>query len=193
MDYPASIRIEKPESIARWRPLVQWFLAIPQIVVLAILGGVRNNLALLSWLIIVFRGRLPEGIATVQAATLRYGLRVNGYASFLTDTYPRCSFELSNADPGGSAVVADFAPEAAGRRRASVFFRLLLAIPAIIFSVLIGVVANLAQLFGLIAVLVLGRWPDLLWNWVMKGLVVGNRLNAYTLLLTDRYPPFSTR
>jgi Domain of unknown function (DUF4389) len=46
---------------------------------------------------------------------------------------------------------------------------------------------------GFFAVLITGRWPD-----GLRDLVVGFfrwtlRVNAYHMLLTDRYPPFSLR
>ena len=193
MDYPASLHIETPERIARWRPLVHWLLAIPQIIVTALFGYVRNNLTIISWLIIVFRGRLPEGLATIQAMLLRYGLRVSTYTGFLHDTYPPCDFDLSNADPGGSPVVANYSPETENRKRLTTFFRPILAIPALIFSLLVWIVAVICHVLGGLAVLVMGRWPAFLRNWVVKSLVVSNRLSAYTLLMTDKYPPFSTR
>ena len=37
--YPAQVQFEADRHITRWRPLVQWLLAIPHYLILAILTG----------------------------------------------------------------------------------------------------------------------------------------------------------
>ena len=74
--YPATLAFDPPERIANWRPVVQWLLAIPHFMVLYALRTVVEVLAVISWFIIVFTGRLPDGIAKVQAMYLRYQARV---------------------------------------------------------------------------------------------------------------------
>ena len=193
MDYPATLHIETPERIARWRPLVHWLLAIPHVLLLAALSYVKDVLVLLSWIIIVLLGRLPEGLAQFQVMVLRYNLRVGSYAGFLHDSYPPWTFDMTSSDPGGSPLVADYSPAVTDRKRLTTLFRPILVIPAALFSYLVGIVALICHLLGFLAVLVLGRWPAPLRSWVVKSMVVSNRLHAYESLLTDKYPPFSTR
>jgi hypothetical protein len=46
--YPAQLGFEGGLHIARWRPLVQWLLAILQLLIAAALGQLRSVLTLMS-------------------------------------------------------------------------------------------------------------------------------------------------
>jgi hypothetical protein len=63
-------------------------LAIPQLIVVAILGIA----ALLVWLIalfaVLFTGRWPEGLRTFVVGYMRWVTRVEAYIGLLTDAYP---------------------------------------------------------------------------------------------------------
>ena len=190
MSYPATLQIDAPDRIARWRPLVQWFLVIPHLIVAAVLGTVSYVVAIISWIAIVITGKLAVGLADFQAMSLRYQLRISAYADFLHDEYPPFAFDTTSADPGGTPVTANYSPALEGRNRLTVLLRAIWMIPAMIFSVIISVVAYICGILGFFAVLITGRWPAGLRRWVVASLVVGNRLNAYALLLTDEYPPF---
>ena len=191
MSYPASLRIDTPERIANWRPLVQWLLAIPHFVVLGVLGAVSTVVAIIGWLAVVLTGKLPAGIAGLQAMYLRYSTVVNAYASFLTTQYPPFNFDTSPADPGGSQASVSFSPALEGRNRLTVLFRVITLIPAYIFAVVIGIVGTVCLVLGFFAVLFSGRWPAGLRTMVVGARSVNLRVSAYGLLLTDEYPPFS--
>src|SRR5215211_1612949 len=110
--YPATLTFDPPERIANWRPLVHWLLAIPHFMVLYALRTVVEVLAVISWFIVVFTGRRPDGIAKVQAMFLRYQARVTLYAGFLQEEYPPFNFDTSSPDPGDvSRVRVDLQPE----------------------------------------------------------------------------------
>ena len=64
-------------------------------------------------------------------------------------------------------------------------------IPAAIFSMVAWVISSIAGVFGLIAVIFTGRWPEGLFRLAAGWVRVDARLWAYSLLLTDDYPPFS--
>ena len=64
-------------------------------------------------------------------------------------------------------------------------------IPAAVFSVVTWVVMNAAAVAALVAVLFTGRWPQSLFKVVAGWVRVDARLWAYSMLLTDDYPPFS--
>ncbi len=87
-------------------------------------------------------------------------------------------------------MTANYSPALEGRNRLTVLLRIIWMIPAMIFSLIIGVVAAICGVLGFFAVLITGRWPAGLLRWVVASMVVGNRLNAYSALLTDEYPPF---
>lgn len=190
--YPAALTDEPPEQVANWRPLVQWFLAIPHFVVAYVLGIVAEVLAVVSWFAILFTGKLPKGLADFQCLYLRYSARTTFYAGFLAEPYPPFSFDVGGADQGDyPAVRVDVTPALEDRDRVTTFFRLLLAIPHIVVVMLLGLAAFVAWIVAFFAVLFTGRWPDGLRNFVVGTQRWNLRMSAYLFLLTDEYPPFS--
>ena len=192
MDYPVSIDVETPERLANWRPLVQWILAIPHLIIASALSQVQRVIAVISWFAIVFTGKLPASLANFQVFIIRYGLRATLYAGFLHDTYPPFAFDTTSEEPGGTPVSFSVRPALTDRNRLTVGLRFIWMIPAAIYAVLIGIVGFLAWFAAFFAVLFTGRWPDSLRDWAMKSQRVFARLNAYANLLTDEYPPFAT-
>jgi hypothetical protein len=192
MEYPASIDVRTPDQVARWRPLVQWILAIPHLIIGGALQYVAQAVAVISWFAILFTGKLPEGLAKFQVMALRYNARAQAYAGFLHDQYPPFAFDMTGDEPGGTPVDYRITPALDGRNRLTVGLRIIWAIPAILWVMLIGFVGAICWLIGFFAVLFTGRWPEGLRRWVMASLRVSTRANAYITLLTDEYPPFVT-
>jgi hypothetical protein len=123
---------------------------------------------------------------------LRYNARAQVYAGFLHDQYPPFAFDMATTEPGGTPVDYTIVPALGGRNRLTVGLRIIWAIPAIVWVMLIGIVGAVCWFIGFFAVLFTGRWPDGLRRWVMASLRVSTRANAYVMLLTDEYPPFAT-
>ncbi|MCP3937832.1 MAG: DUF4389 domain-containing protein [Actinomycetia bacterium] len=192
MNYPATIEVETPEKLDNWRPLVQWIMAIPHLIIANAMEYVACAVAVISWFVILFTGRLPVGLANFQVMILRYTTRAELYAGFLFDEYPAFDFTMSASEPGNSPVVLNVEPQLEDRNRLTVALRLLWVIPALFYALLISIVGIVCWFLALFAVLFTGRWPDGLRSWVMKMMRVSVRINAYMMLLTDEYPPFST-
>lgn len=192
MEYPARLDVTTPDRIANWRPLVQWLLALPHMIIAGALSYVSSAVSVISWFVILFTGRLPKGLADFQVMILRYTTRSQLYQGFLFDRYPEFDFSMTSEEPGGSPVVLSVTPALDGRNRLTVFFRLILAIPAMIFALLVWIVGVICWILAFFAVLFTGRWPEGLRQWVVKSVRVSVRVQAYgLLLLTDEYPPFS--
>ena len=190
--YPATFTFEPPEKVANWRPLVQWLLAIPHLLVVYVLGAVSEVVGLISWFIILFTGSLPEGLANLQVMYLRYTTRTYTYAGFLREEYPPFSFQTTATDPGDDPRVrVDVATELEQRNRVTVAFRIFLVIPQFIVLFVLGIAAAVVLLIAFFAVLFTGRWPDGLRDFVVKVLRWNIRVQAYFLLLVDGYPPFA--
>jgi hypothetical protein len=192
MDYPATIEVRTPDELAKWRPLVQWILAIPHLIIVNALESVACVVAVVSWFVILFTGELPAGLARFQIMIVRYSARAQLYAGFLYEEYPPFDFAMSAQEPGGSPVDLAIEPALEDRNRLTVGLRILWVIPAILYAFVIGIVGVICWFLSFFAVLFTGRWPDGLRAWVMRTLRVSIRINAYVLLLTDEYPPFST-
>jgi hypothetical protein len=76
------------------------------------------------------------------------------------------------------------------RRRLSVAFRLLLALPHFIFLYVLTLVGSLVLIVGWFAALFLGRLPEPIADFLSQIIRYSVRVSAYALFLTDRYPPF---
>jgi hypothetical protein len=72
-----------------------------------------------------------------------------------------------------------------------VLIRLMLLIPHLLLLVLVGIVAALLMLVTWIPVLLLGRFPGWGYRWIGGLMSWALRVQAYLLLLTPTYPPFS--
>ncbi|MBE0429314.1 MAG: DUF4389 domain-containing protein [Thermoleophilia bacterium] len=84
LDYP-----DVKGSLNRGLPLVKWFLAIPHIIILVILGLAVFFVSIYAWFAILFTGRYPRGVFDFVEGVLRWWLRVQAYAIVLiTDRYP---------------------------------------------------------------------------------------------------------
>ncbi len=89
IDYP-----DAEQDLNRWLPLVKWLLAIPHYIVLIILGVLAVFAVVISWFVILFTGRYPQGLFDFVVGVGRWGLRVQAYAFLLvTDRYPPFSMD----------------------------------------------------------------------------------------------------
>ena len=191
MTYPAQLDVRTPDRIANWRPLVQWIMAIPHFIIMYFVMIVAEVVAVVSWIVILFTGKLPEGLANVGCMALRYQARVQSFAGFLHAEYPPFEFSSTPADPGGTPVSVSFQPTLDDRNRLTCALRLIWMIPAAIVTMIIALIGGICWFLGFFAVLFTGRWPAGLLDWVMKSMRASLRLSAYAFLLTDEYPPMS--
>ena len=192
MAYPATVEVQTPEKLANWRPIGQLFMAIPHLIISNALNALAQACALISWFAILFTGKMPQGLANIITMSIRYQARTMAFAGFLYDQFPPFEFTSTATDPGTTPVQVNLEPTLEGRNRLTCGLRLIWAIPVILFTALIIIAAYVCLLIAFFAVLFTGKWPNGLRNWVMKGLQAWVRLDAYVLLLTDVYPPFST-
>jgi hypothetical protein len=88
MDYPISVSVSAPEKLSRLTTFFRFFMVLPQVVVLYIVGIAAGIVLFLSWWAIMFTGRYPQGFFDFVAGYLRWLTRVNGYYYLLTDKYP---------------------------------------------------------------------------------------------------------
>jgi hypothetical protein len=190
--YPATLTFDPPEKIARWRIIGNIILAIPQFIVVYVLGIVAEILALVAWIVGLITGKIPEGLLGFIAMYIRYSARVSIFMTFLKEEYPPFSFETSFTDPGDDPrIKIDFTPNLGKRNRLTIFFRLLLAIPQFIVLVILAIGWEIVVIIAWFAVLFIGHWPEGLRNYAIGYQRWSLRLSSYVFLLTDEYPPFS--
>lgn len=192
-EYPAELELDAPEEVANWRPLVHWLLAVPHLLIANVLQNLSGVISLISWFIIVFTGRLPEGLASFQCLAIRYQARAYSYAAWLREPYPEFEFSTTPADPGGDPLRVDLRPQLEDRDRLTVGLRFIWAIPIALWLALVVIGAFFVLIASFFAVLFTGRWPDGMRNYIVGTMRAGTRVGAYAALLTDDYPPFTLR
>ena len=87
-NYPVRLSVEYSERIANWRPLVQWLLAIPYLLVAGVLYWLTGILTIVAFFTILFTKQIPRGVFELMVPGMRWNVRGGAYAYFLTDRYP---------------------------------------------------------------------------------------------------------
>src|SRR3954463_3199529 len=99
--YPAQLSFEGDRHITRWRPLVQWLLAIPQLLIANALRTLRQILTGGRLFPVLFTENIPRPIFDMIAMTYRYEWRAASYALFLHQDYPPFDFQPASDGRGG--------------------------------------------------------------------------------------------
>jgi Domain of unknown function (DUF4389) len=102
-DYPVRLAVQ-PGRLNRLAVLFRIVLLIPcGIVQLVVSYGAFTIFQLVSWLIVLVTGQLPEPVYQGFAAVLRYQVRTAGFAYMLTSAYPGGLFGDAEAPYGHPA------------------------------------------------------------------------------------------
>ncbi len=75
--------------------------------------------------------------------------------------------------------------------RLTTFFRFFMTIPQYIVLYFLGIAAGVVVFISWWAILFIGRYPKWAFDFVSGYFRWRARVNGYSLLLTDKYPPFS--
>jgi len=206
--YPVSVAIE-PRLAERNRLTAAFrlILAIPHLIVVGsvglglavrsgrgdstslggetgLLGAVTWILAIVSWVTILIGGEHINAIRRFTRYYLRWRVRAIAYTMLLEDQYP----PFGDAPYPAALSVADPAGE---RNRLTVAFRIILAIPHLIVLVFLMLAWWATAFVGWLLILIDGRYPQPLYTFGAGALQWLIRVEAYLLLMTDEYPPFS--
>ena len=98
--YPARVEFHADRHIDRWRPLVQWLLAVPHLLIARALSTLRSVLTLISFFTVLFTEQIPRPLFDMIAMTYRYEWRAMSYALFLHEDYPPFDFQPAADDDG---------------------------------------------------------------------------------------------
>ena len=205
--YPARLDVDYPEQLDRVSTLLRLIYLIPIAIVLAVLssetttryvteggeevsqtsGGIAASLAVATALMIVVRQRYPRWWFNFALEFERFAARVAAYAALLTDEYP------STVEHQRVHLEVDYPNDVEqDLNRWLPLVKWLLAIPHYIVLALLIIGAIVAVIVAWFAILFTGRYPRALFDYVVGVMRWGLRVQAYmSLLVTDRYPPFS--
>ena len=201
--YPVQFNVDYPEGPRnRLTALARIILAIPILIIVALVSGYTSsgNLTVdqamsplavggVVWsatiLMLLFRRKYPRWWFDWNLELQRFSARVGAYLGLLRDEYPSTDEEQS--------VHLDI-PYPAAEKDLNRFLPLvkwLLAIPHYIVLIILGLIAFIITIIAWFAILILGRYPKGMFDFVVGVSRWGYRVAAYAFLLsTDRYPPF---
>ena len=204
--YAARLNIDYPEQLDRLATFVRLIWAIPIVIILSLLsaavnetvvtktaeeitksgGGITSSLFVATMLMIVFRQRYPRWWFDFARELARFSARVGAYLALLTDRYP------STVDEQSVHLEIDYPDVAQDLNRWLPLVKWLLVIPHAIALLALGVIAIVAVVIAWFAILLTGRYPQALFNYIVGVGRWALRVQAYAMLLvTDQYPPFS--
>jgi hypothetical protein len=204
--YAARLDVDYPEKLDRFTTLVRLIWVIPIGIILSLLtatgngsvvtenghrvastgGGLAGGLFFATLLMNAVRVRYPRWWFDFARELTRFGARVGAYIALLTDQYP------STVEEQAVHLEVDYPDVEHGLNRWLPLVKWLLAIPHYVVLVFLWLAAFVAVVVAWFAILITGRYPRALFDFVVGVGRWSLRVSAYALLLvTDRYPPFS--
>lgn len=198
--YPVSVEIAEPHAQRRLVTLFKLVLVLPALLIASVLGGgltfgggwgdLAAAASLLGWFAALVRGRMPSGLRDLAVWSLGYGAQLSAYLFSLTDRYPTSDPNEHVRNPAPERSVRLELEDDGRRSRLTVFFRLLLAIPHLVWLYLWGAAVGIAAIIGWIAALVLGRLPRPLHRFSAAYVSYAAQVYAYLFLIANPFPGF---
>ena len=198
--YPVTFDVEYPERLGRLSTIFRFFLFIPVVIFLALVGGQALSygdvgegtsttlgagwgIVLAIWAAVLVRQYIPHWLFDFQVALIRFQARAYGYLALLTDRFP--AFE------GEYPISFDVRyPDKLNRWKVAIW-KIITSIPHIIILAFLYIAVFVVVVIAWFAILFTGRFPKGLHTFVVGVFRWSLRVQAYFLSLTDDYPPFS--
>ena len=178
------IRVTVKDDLQRSRLTVffRLLLAIPHFVWLSLWGIAGLFAVIANWFVTLFRGRPAMPLHRFLSALVRYQAHVYAYVQLVANPFPGFV-----GRPGTYPLDVEIDPPER-QNRWKTGFRLVLAVPALMVSSVLGLAAVVAALLSWFFALSRGRVPRGLRNLGAYQLRYSAQLFGYFYLLTDRYP-----
>jgi hypothetical protein len=209
--YAIDLAIDARSRQNRWGVAFRIVLALPALALATLLAGAGPNFyglfyaganflnfsiigaaAFLAWFFALARGQMPRGLRDLIAYTVSYGAQFWAYLLLVTDRYPSSDpYTAIGPVPVYAHPVWLETRDALRRSRLTVFFRLLLAIPHLVWLTLWGVLALLAAIVNWLASLIMGVSPDPLHRFLAAYVRYQFHVGAYVYLVGNPFPGFT--
>lgn len=178
------IRLIVNDDLQRTRLTVffRLILAIPLLLWLTLWGVIATLALIANWIATLISGRSPEGLHGFLATFLRFTTHVRAYILLIADPYPGFT-----GREGTYPIDLEVDPPEE-QSRLTVFFRIILALPALLLTNILSNLSQLLAIFSWFIALVTGRVPEGLRNFAALALRFETQTYGYVLLLTARYP-----
>ena len=196
--YPATLTIDYPEKANRLTVFFRLIMAIPIMIILGLLSyqGFTNEqfpnesywvgiLVLPTLLMIVFRRKYPKWWFDWNVQLTKFSFRVVSYLLLLRHEYP------STDEEQAVIVQIQYPNVKEDLNRWLPLIKWLFVFPHIIVLCFIMMGVLLSTILAWLIILISGKYPRKIFEFVVGALRWILRVQAYALLLiTDQYPPF---
>ena len=185
--HPIRLVLDDDGRRSRLTVFFRGLLLIPHAIWLSLWAIAATIAALAAWVAGLVLGRVPGGLHRFLAGFVRYAAHVTSYACFVANPFP--GFTGTAGSYPVDIELADPEPQS----RLGIFFRLLLALPALAIANTVGSVFVVVAFLGWFAALVTGRMPLGMRDLGAYALRYNAQVIGYALLLTGTYPNSSPR
>jgi len=183
--HPIGLIVDDDLRRTRLTVFFRLLLAIPQLIWLYFFGIVAAFALLFAWIVAVFTGRVPDSLHNLLTRYQRLTTHVAAYTLLIADPWPPFG-----GSPGTYPIDLRV-DEAAPQSRLTVFFRGLLAIPALVLAYVFRLVNTLIAVLGWFYSLIFGRMHEGMRDLSAWMLQFEMQAYCYLFLLTGRYPSFA--
>ncbi|HEU4706046.1 MAG TPA: DUF4389 domain-containing protein [Solirubrobacterales bacterium] len=208
--YTVDLAIDPPARQNRWTVGFRIVLALPALALLGVLvgsgsfafgafrprgqigfGSLIGLAAFFAWFYAMVKARMPRGLRDLIAYALSYGAQFWGYLLLVTDRYPSSDpLTAIGPLPTRSDPVRTEVTDELRRSRLTVFFRLALAFPHLVWLSLWGVLALLVAIVNWFAVLFTGVAPDWAHRFLSRYVRYQLHVGAFLYLVGNPFPGF---
>lgn len=208
--YPVDVVTEPPVPQNRWTVAFRIVLVLPALLLIAVLfgsgsagqavwsggrpgfGGLIGTAALLAWFFALARGRMHRGLRDLVAYVLSYWAQAWCYLLLVTDEYPDSDPETAIGPlPVRSDPIRLEVTDGLRRSRLTVFFRLALAAPHLVWLALWGVLALVVVVIAWFGVLFNGIAPAWAHRFLTRFLRYQTHVLAFLHLVANPFPGFA--
>ncbi|HEY3544352.1 MAG TPA: DUF4389 domain-containing protein [Gaiellaceae bacterium] len=213
--YVVDVALPGPAQQVRWKTLVRIVLAVPALLLSATLAGAGVSVpaprrgrtfstggggalaffcAFLGWFASLVTGRMPKGLRDAGAYAVGYNAQVLAYLLFVTDRYPSAdptALLEGLPRPEGHPVHLVGDADDLRRSRLTVFFRLPLVIPHLVWLALWTVLAVLLGIVNYFATLITGAPPRVFHRFFTAFVRYQLHVYAFGYLAANPFPGFT--
>jgi hypothetical protein len=183
--HPVRLIVNDDCKRSRLTVFFRLLLLIPHLVWMYFWSSAVAICMIVNWFAVLIKGQSPEDLHHFLVRALRYRTHVTSYAALVSNPYPTFF-----GRPGSHPV--DLEVDGPSRQpRLVTFFRLIVALPALVVAYVFYIVMFVIALVGWFICIVLGRMPKGMRDVSAYCLRYETQTTAYLLVLTSRYPSFA--
>ncbi|MEY4230521.1 MAG: hypothetical protein RLZZ362_1370 [Actinomycetota bacterium] len=186
----AYLVVHAPATIEQWRPLVNWALYIPHLIIINGLQVLARAVFVVYWVGFVFTGTLQPGLYGLMVMYERYNARAGGFLLGWSQAYPPFEFATDAADNTSYTDVRLNLPAQPPSVPRSAALNVLKAIPHYVVLIVFFVAAAVVALVAWFAVLFTGAWPAGMRDFLVRVANYQYRVWTYVTMVEHEYPRF---